>query len=74
MHRFKLICITIVLVIFTAIICMSCTANPNRIYPEYSIECIHNYKDNSLSIYKVKTPSKTYTICTNKKGGIVVLQ
>lgn len=74
MNRFKLICIGIVVMIFTAIVCSSCVANPNEVHSGYSIERIYKYRGNSLAIYKVKTPSKTYTICRDSNGGMVVLQ
>lgn len=74
MKRFKLICIAIALVIFTAITCSSCVANPNGEYSGYEITRVYKYMGNSLAIYKVKTPNGTYTICRDSKGGMVILK
>lgn len=74
MRRFKLICIAIALVIFTAIACSGCVAIPNGECSGYEITRVYKYMGNSLAIYKVKTPNGTYTICRDSNGGMVILK
>lgn len=74
MKRFKLICIAIALVIFTAIACSSCVANSNEECSGYVITRVYKYMGNSLAIYKLKTPNGTYTICRDSNGGMVILK
>lgn len=74
MKRFKLVCIAIALVIFTAIVCSSCVANSNEECSGYAITRVYKYMGNSLAIYKVKTPNRTYTICRDSNGGMVILE
>lgn len=75
MNRFKLVCIGVV-VLITAMIMCSCTANPETIEhhkSNYKIIRVGSDRHGRVEIYKVKTPEKTYTIFCNHRGGSVIL-
>lgn len=74
MKRFKITCILIAVTIAMAVICSSCTASHREISFGYSIERVYKFRGNSMAIYKVKTPDKTYTVLRDQNGGMTILK
>lgn len=72
MNRFKIICIGIALLIAMSFLC-SCEPLKDK-YPGYEMEKVYDHPHNSMAIYKIKTPSMTYTVLRDQNGGMIILK
>lgn len=73
MSRIKIILVGMVMIIAMSFLFTGCTP----VKPEYSgyeIFKVYDHPKTSMAIYKVETPSQTYTVLRDQCGGMIILK
>lgn len=73
MSRIKIILVGMVMIIAMSFLFTGCTAvKPD--YSGYDIFKVYDHPKTSMAIYKVETPSQTFTVLRDQNGGMLILK
>jgi hypothetical protein len=73
MSRIKIILVGMVMIIAMSFLFTGCTAVKPE-YPGYEIFKVYDHPRSSMAIYKVATPSQTFTVLRDQNGGMIILK
>lgn len=73
MSRIKIVLVGMVMIIAMSFLFTGCTAVKPE-YPGYEIFKVYDHPHTSMAIYKVETPSQTFTVLRDQNGGMLILK
>ena len=73
MSRIKIVLVGMVIIIAMSFLFTGCTPVKPE-YPGYEIFKMYDHPNTSMAIYRVETPSQTFTVLRDQNGGSIILK